>query len=158
MGTPLDVDPLFLDLTADFMRRNSMAPLVAGDSISWRFQVRDEDDVAQSLADATFAMSLRKSDREADPVLFDRRSDEQVGGEYEIEADADQTTEDVDDYTGKGWFTVRFFPEDESALTAIVSAAKYYGIRIRFGDGSVRTFARGRIEILPPRPAGAELP
>ena len=150
-------NPMQLDLTAEFLTALGHSPIIAGDTLDLRFQVRDDADAAVDLTGAAIVHSWRK--READAAaLFQRTTDDDVPtmvGTKQIAIDADQTTETGD--TGKGWYTIRYRPADETTMVA-AEQAKLYDTRIEFSDGSVRTHTRGRIACLKPRSLGSEIP
>lgn len=165
MAEPTDVAaPYALDLTEAVLVAQEMAPLVAGDTVTWRFQALDEDGAAVSLAGANIVLTAR--DKEGGAVKILRRSTVDIVGHSpatkQIGADADQTTENAVAKTGKGWFEVRWRPADELVAPSEDLAAKVgrwrYDLRIEFGDESVRTAARGILEVLRPRTLRADIP
>lgn len=164
MAAPIEIDSYDLELTEAWLLAHDFAPLYAGDTVTWRFQVLDEDGLAVSLASANLVMSVRDSKGN---LLFDRRSTDDVAGHSpatkQIAADADQTTEDTTTFTGKGWFEVRWKPADETDAGGGQDLDAHVGRRqvdivIEFGDGSVRTYARGVMDILRRRTAGSQVP
>jgi hypothetical protein len=113
---------------------------VAGDTLDWRFQVRDESDAAVNLTGAVVTFRIFDTDASL-TNLFTRTS---VGG-TEIALDAAQGSEVGN--TGTGWFAVKFRPADLAALTLAIGR-KFYQCVVTFGDGSVRTFLAGRVDVL----------
>jgi hypothetical protein len=148
---PLQIaNPYALDLSAYFLVKQGLAPLVAGDDWTLRLQVRDAAGAAVSLTGALILMHVRET-LEAAGTLFTRRSDTNIPSTSikQIEADANQVTEDPIAHTGKGWFTIRCSDEDETALRA-AKGNRFYDVRVKLGDGTVRTIVKGMIEILDP--------
>lgn len=127
-------NPFELDLTREFLLENSFAPLVAGDTVVWRFQARDEEDAAINLTGATVRVDIYTNDSST-TVLHTRAG--VLDGEQFLEMGN----------TGAGWFSAVWVPADLEALTAIVGR-KFYRIVITFSSGAVRSFCTGRIDIL----------
>lgn len=158
---PITVDdPQHLNLTEYFLGSLDppVPPLVAGDTWDLRFRVNDASDAPIDITGAHIAMVIKTSENAAAALLKrDTATDiaGEVAGTKQIALDAGQAVDSGD--TGKGWFTIRFRPGDEAALLAIV-ASRVYDIRIRFADGSVREFARGRIQVLRPVALAADIP
>jgi hypothetical protein len=160
---PIDIsDALQLDLTEDFLLglHTPVAPIVAGDTWDLRLQVRDATDVPVSLAGAKIALVVKKTSAPAAPEIFQRDSASDCAdapGVKQIEADADQVNENTGASTGKGWLTVRFRPGDEATLLTAV-ASRWYDLRIRFGDGSVRLVCAGRFQVRRPVTTNNDIP
>lgn len=147
----ISVDPMDMQITAALMRANGYAPIIGGDDWNGRIQVRDAAG-AVSLEDAVIVFTARETPTAA-VALLTRSSATDIAGSAparrQIEIDADQDEEDTATETGKGWFTLRF--GRETADKALVDAAvglKHFDIRIRFADGSITTFMRGRVEFV----------
>jgi hypothetical protein len=164
-------DPWALELTPAFLSQHSVDPLVVGDTVTWRFQVRDELDAAFALDGAGMNLVLSVYDR-AEPgvttptLLFDRRSADDIVGVApplkEIAADAVQSSEDTTLYTGRGWFEIRFRPADEleapQANLLPHVGLRPFGVRLESTADVVRTLARGRVQLVRPHTLAAQLP
>lgn len=153
MAPVVVTNPLAFDITEAGLG-GVLPPLVAGDDWSLRLQVKDENGAAVSLSGALVVATLR--DAPAGTIVFTRKSSTNIGVTLvkQIAIDADQITEDVENAAGKGWFQVNASDEDEAALLTVIGAVArrmvYYDIRIKFADGTVRTFLQGRFELVRP--------
>jgi hypothetical protein len=139
--------PLDWPLTKDNMHARSFAPLYLGDDVSFRFQLRDSDDVAVSLSGATIVMTITPTTGSA----ITRSSATTItgsGGTYQVKADTDQSAETGD--TGKGWYQCNFthYAEDTTALGTLGRGRHDYKIVVTLGSGVVLTHFAGKIDIL----------
>lgn len=155
----IELDPLNFDFTPASLAQFGLAPIIAGDFLSYRFQYVVEGD-PQSLLGATLVLSVRRKDGgvEAGDLVLTRRSSDNIAGwsptTKQIAIDADQSQEDELAGTGKGWYAINLTPPDEAALLAAVGLW-FYDVRVLLADGKVQTILRGRIQILSPRTAAA---
>jgi hypothetical protein len=134
-------DPLHHNLTEKYCLDNDIQPWIYGDTVSFRFQVRDYDDVAVSLSGAsivaTFTIRSTSITRSTATLI--------TGSTYQIKIDTDQSTETG--YTGKGWYQLNFLAS-ETSFSALQYNRVNYSIRITLGDGSVFTHVKGVIDVL----------
>lgn len=134
-------NPLAHDLTFEACAYRGEQPLYTDGTVSFRFQLRDEDDIAVSLTGATLSLILSDG-----TTTVTRTSAQEIsGGIYKVKADTDQSTETGD--TGKGWYQCNFLPA-ETELDDLVGVRRTYKTKIALGDGTViyPHFA-GRIDI-----------
>lgn len=127
-------NPFELDLTREFLAEQSFAPLVAGDTVTWRFQARDEADIALNLTGASAAIHIYASDA-ATTALHSRAATLDAGQTAEVGS------------TGKGWFAFAWAPADLTTMTALVGR-KFYQVILTLANGDVRTICTGRVDIL----------
>jgi len=123
-------NPLLHDLTFEACAYRSEQPLYTDATVSFRFQLRDEDDVAVSLSGATVSLILSDSTTTVTRTTADLIS----GSTYKVKADTDQSTETGD--TGKGWYQCNFLPA-ETELDALVGRRRTYKVKVLLGDGTV---------------------
>ena len=134
-----------VDLTVATLEGQHFAPIIAGDDWSADFTVQDASGTVVDLTGALVLMTVR--DKVGGAVLLTRRSDTDITGSSparrQIAIASDPTT---------GVFTLRFGREaaDRALLESAARLARDFDIRIVFGDGTVETFIRGRIEFLIP--------
>lgn len=123
-------NPLNHNLTFEECASRSEQPLYIDATVSFRFQLRDEDDVAVSLSGATLSLILSHG-----TTTVTRTSAQLISGStYKVKADTDQGAETGD--TGKGWYQCNFLPE-ETELDALVGRQRTYRTKILLGDGTV---------------------
>jgi hypothetical protein len=156
MSVITPTNPLTLTLTRAWMADNGLAPIYAGTDWSLRFQVRDEYDDPVALTGVDIVLDMKTTQSSA-TVLFRRSLGEDISVDdqrLQIEADADQSAEDVEEFTGKGWFTVRGSDDDYTALLAALGTKNQvtlvFDIRLLFAGGDQRIAFAGTIEILRP--------
>lgn len=150
---PLTVlNPLQLDLTTDFLVPNARSPLYAGSLWIQSFRVLDENGNNKDLTGALIVMSVYDS-----VTTVTRRTDATSSGApaAQIVIDADQSAEV--DYTGKGWFRVRFdaIAADKTLLAPFItdgSKRVLYELAIKFGDATTQVvLCAGQIDVLKPK-------
>lgn len=139
-----------LDLTFSGQDRYGMPRLYPGDTVRWRFQVRDEDDDAVDLTGYNIALTARRQKASATATLTRTTAANIVGASpasKQIVIDA-QTTEDAVAYTGRGWFEIRFYPtaDEETKLLAAVGQS-FFDLVLEAPDGTTTTFAEGMLEV-----------
>lgn len=123
-------NPLNHDLTFEACASRNEQPLYIDATVAFRFQLRDEDDVAVSLSGATLSLILSHGS-----TTVTRTSAQLISGStYKLAADADQSTETGD--TGKGWYQCNFLPA-ETELDTLVGLRRTYKTKILLGDGTV---------------------
>lgn len=164
MASTIEVEQMLeLDLTPEALIKLGIHPLIAGDTVSWRFQVLDQYGVAVSLATVTaIRMSIRQYENDA-ASLVTRDLDVVIGASAVMQIVRDsQAAETVDangEPTGTGWFQVNWIRLDETELLAdLAGKSLVYDIRIRQAGNNPITFARGRIRILRAVTKESELP
>jgi hypothetical protein len=140
-----------LDLSLSGQDAYGMPRLYPGDTVRWRFQVRDEADEPLDLTGYTITLTARRKRNDAAASLRRRTSDNVVGitpAPKQIQIDADQSAEDVEAYTGRGWFEIRFYPtSDEETKLLAAAGQNFFDIVLEAPDGTVTTYATGVIEI-----------
>ena len=147
-------DPLNFTLSAETLLAAGATPIVAGDDWTLRFQVRDIAGPVSLAGVQLICMTWRK-DRFSTTSQFTRRSDTNIPSTSikQIAADTNQATEELDAdgevVGGIGWFEIRGSDEDAAVLLAAVGLP-WYDIRIKFGDGNVRTILQGEVECIQP--------
>jgi hypothetical protein len=131
-------------LSEAYVLAHGGTPLVAGDDLEIRFQVR-RDGAAVDLTGWTLWWTMR--DKEGGTGEFIRRSST---GQIVLD---DQTTEDEDAGTGTGWCSVVFVAADRTALLAFVGLLRPWPPRGRAPppDSTVQSLGRGKCEWLRPR-------
>jgi hypothetical protein len=149
MAAPLEFS-VDLDLTLAGQDKFGLPRLYPGDTVRWRFQVRDENEASVNLTGYTISVTARRRPQDATAVLHRRSSDPIAGASpasNEIVID-DQTSENPVAYTGTGWFEIRFLPlaAEETELLAAVGQS-YFDIVLEAPDGTETTFAEGLLEI-----------
>lgn len=155
--TPITVtSPLSLPLTFAYLTSQNRQPLYVGNLVKFRFQVRDENDVARSLTGATIIMTVSANG----VTSITRKTGVTSTGASaaQIVIDADQSAETTDPVTleqsGKGWFTIRFdaVAADIAFLTSFINKRSTYDVSVKFGDSITQvTLVAGDIEILAPK-------
>jgi hypothetical protein len=152
-------EPRHLELSEIGCELLGIPPLYAGEFIQWRFQFL-VDGEAHSLEGADLAFVARESDNAGAAVAFSRTSFTQIAdwspATFGIVADADQTTEDEENGTGKGWYTITWTPADETTLLGKVGRWPF-DVRAEFADGKIRTLLRGRVYVYRSRTLRAQL-
>lgn len=140
--TPITLTrPLQAHLTEKFCLDNAIHPFVYGDTLSFRFQLRDYDDAAVSLSGASIVAVFTHLG-----VDVSRSTATLISGStYEIKIDEDQSTETGN--TGKGWYQLNFLAAETDFANFQSYRADYY-VRITLGDGSVLTHVKGKVDIL----------
>ena len=140
--TPITItNPLRHNLTEKYCLDNDIQPLIYGDTVSFRFQLRDYDDVAVSLSGASIAANFTHG-----ATSITRSTATLISGStYEIKIDTDQSTET--DNTGKGWYQLNFL-STETTHSVLAGKTPRYRIKITLGDGSVFTHVKGVIDVL----------
>lgn len=123
-------NPLDFDLTFEDCAVRTQQPLYIDATVSFRFQLRDDTNVAVSLTGATISLILSYGS-----TTVTRTSAQLISGStYKIKADTDQSTETGD--TGKGWYQCNFLPA-ETEYDGLVGRRRDYKIKILLGDGTV---------------------
>jgi hypothetical protein len=140
-----------LDLSFAGQDKYGLPRLYPGDTVRWRFQVRDDDDQPIDLTGYHIVLTARRRLQDTASVLRRRSTDPIVGASPatdQIVIDADQTAESEDGLTGRGWFQIQFLPlvDEETALLAAVGQT-FYDIVLEAPDGTTTTFAEGTLEV-----------
>lgn len=147
MAAPLEFS-MHLDLTVDGQDQLGLPRLYPGDTVTWRFQVLDEDGAAINLTGYKITLTARRRKTDAEHVLR-RRSTDNITGTTTKEIALDvQTSEDPVAFTGTGWFEVRFLSlvgEETELLVAV--GMSVFDMVLEAPGGSVTTFAEGVLEI-----------
>jgi hypothetical protein len=149
-------EPFDLPLTPEYLLGLSprVHPLVVGDDVDWRFQILDRLGRPFDLTGALLEWAAWRHEKDSDVALATpllRRSSRTlvVAGLYQIEADADQTTETVDangDPIGKGWCSMRWRgAADETVVLAAIGEARFHAMRVKFAGTVPKTVFKGQI-------------
>lgn len=150
--TPISTDtPLRLHLTFAYLSNQGRAPLYVGTQWKLRLQVRDENDAAKALTAAIIVMTITGT---AGSVTRHTGTTSAGAPAAQVVIDADQTAEDTVNYTGKGWFTVRFdaIAADIASLVSLESKKLTYEVAIKFADLVTQVvFCAGDIDVLAPK-------
>jgi hypothetical protein len=151
MAAPLDF-LTELDLTFSGQDRHNLPRLYPGDTVRWRFQVLDEADAAVDLTGYHIALTARRKKTADAAVALSRSTAADIVGaspaSKQIKIDADQSVDDVETYTGRGWFEVRFYATvDEEAKLVAAIGQSYFDLVLEAPDGTTTTFAEGLLEV-----------
>lgn len=149
-------NPRRYDLSEAQLLNDGGPPLYIGTTVAWRFQVRDEDDEAVDLTGATIQLTITRGANQ-----ITRVSGTAIAGAApaadEIEIDADQSAEDENAGTGKGWYQVNFASTANEIATLNTVAGTIpagtspnYEIIVKLGDGTTFLHFKGRLDAVDP--------
>lgn len=151
-----------VDLTAAGLARMGVAPLVAGDDWSARWQVLAPAPgaVAGVASDGLSTVDLSGAlvvlsavGATSDTPLLSRRSDVLISGLAigQIVLDDQGTDNGPTGTWGRGWFQLNWSSVDAGTLQLVAGQILDFDIRIQSGVGTVVTYVRGRMEVVKPR-------
>jgi hypothetical protein len=136
--------PLAWPLVADELIKRGERPIFIGEDGNFRFQARDDDDVAIDLTGYVIELHVTVG-----TVTVVRSTANEIGstGEDENEIDANQTTEVGD--TGKGWYQTNWSHDaaDVAIWETVEGIGEYKILLIDPDVGDVIRHFAGPIEI-----------